>query len=238
MSNLNVPPLAGPGPSLTEQVYETIATMLLDSTLKPDGRTSIRELAEELGVSTMPVREAVGRLVAQGALAIRKNRAVEVPRMSRADFQELTDTRLLLECEAARRAIANITETERATIRRLEQEFSTEMRTGDRSKALMLNRQLHFALYAAAKSPTLSQMIGMAWLKAGPLISLDIAVTFGPERAAHSIAAHSRLVAALDQGDSAAAAEAIRTDISGAAATILAQRAYFLDSEDEDGPRA
>lgn len=238
MSNLNVPPLAGAGPSLTEQVYEAVATMLLDSTLKPDGRTSIRELAEGLGVSTMPVREAVGRLVAQGALAIRKNRAVEVPRMSRADFQELTDTRLLLEGEAARRAIANISETERATIRRLDQDFTTEMREGDRSKALMLNRQLHFALYAAAKSPTLFQMIHMVWLKAGPLISLDIGVTFGPERTAHSIAAHGRLVVAIDQGNAEAAAEAIRVDISGAAATILAQQAYFQDSEDENGPRA
>lgn len=238
MSTLNLPPLAGPGPSLTEQVYETIARMLLDSTLKPDGRTSIRELAEELGVSTMPVREAVGRLVAQGALAIRKNRAVEVPRMSRADFQELTQTRLLLEGEAARRAIVNITAAERDQIRRLDQDFSLEMREGDRSKALMLNRQLHFALYATAKSPTLFQMISMAWLKAGPLISLDIAVTSGRERAAHSIAAHGLLVAALDQGDGAAAADAIRLDISGAAATILAQQAYFQDSEDENGPRA
>lgn len=237
MRNLNVPPLAGPGPSLTEQVFEAIARMLLDGTLKPDARMSIRELAEELGVSTMPIREAVGRLVAQGALAVRKNRAVEVPRMSRAGFRELTETRLLLECEATRRATANITEAALDNIRQLDRDFRVEIENGNRAKALMVNRQLHFALYAAAGSPTLFQMIGMAWLKAGPMISLHIAPRSGPDRSAHSIVAHGQLVAALQHRDGSAAADAIRLDISGAAATILEQQAYFQDSEDEDGSR-
>ncbi|NPD16814.1 GntR family transcriptional regulator [Xinfangfangia sp. D13-10-4-6] len=229
MSDLHLQPLPGQGPSLTEQVYSAVARMLLDSTLKPDSRTSIRELAEELGVSTMPVREAVGRLVAQGALAIRKNRAVEVPRMTPEDFRELTRTRLLLECEAARLAVARITDQEVEQIRAFHFRFRDEMEQGNRGPALMLNRQLHFALYDAAKAATMSQMIAMAWLRAGPLISLDIEPSAGGGRIAHSVTAHEQLVAALDLRDGEAAATAIRSDISGAAKTILEQRKYFRE---------
>ncbi len=240
MSDLNVPPLPRPGPSLTEQVYDAIARMLLDSTLKPDSRTSIRELAEELGVSTMPVREAVGRLIAQGALTIRKNRAVEVPRMTAEEFRELTRTRLLIECEATRQAVTRITDAEVAHIRALQDEFCNEMIAGNRTTALMLNRQLHFALYATARAPTLSQMIAMAWLRVGPLISMDIgpSAELGEGRFAHSVAAHNRLVAALELRDAEAAAAAIRSDISGAAAKILDQREYFRAEGGKDGSRA
>lgn len=237
MTDLNVPPLPRPGPSLTEQVYDAVARMLLDSTLKPESRTSIRELAEELGVSTMPVREAVGRLVAQGALAIRKNRAVEVPRMTADDFRELTRTRLLLECEAARLAVGRIDDAAVAQIQSLHEAFRDEMAAGNRATALMLNRQLHFALYAAARAPTLSQMIAMAWLRAGPLISLDIRNSSGGGRIAHSVTAHAQLVAALHLRDGEAAAAAIRLDLSGAANTILEQREYFHSTggADESG---
>lgn len=229
MSELNLRPLPDPGPSLTERVYDTIARMLLDSSLKPDSRTSIRELAEGLGVSTMPVRIAVGHLIAQGALTIRKNRAVEVPRMSVDEFRELTHTRLLVECEAARLAVGQIGDAEVDQIRSLHESFRDEITAGNRSTALILNRQLHFALYAAARAPTLCRMIEMAWLRVGPLISLDIGRSSKSRdgRVSHSISAHGRLVAALELRDTAAAADAIRFDISGAAEKILDQHQYF-----------
>ncbi|AXQ95813.1 GntR family transcriptional regulator [Cereibacter azotoformans] len=238
MSELHIQRLPAQAPSLTGQVYDAICRMLLDSTLKPDSRTSIRELADELGVSTMPVREAVGRLVAQGALSVRKNRAVEVPRMTEDEFRELTRTRLLLECEAARLAVERMVPDEVAGIRALHAQFRDEMGSGNRSAALMTNRLLHFALYDAARSPTMRQMIGMAWLRAGPLISLDIGARTGGSRAEHSIVAHGQLVAALESRDAEAAAEAIRSDIAVAAATILDQRAYFHRKETRDGSGA
>lgn len=230
MNDLNIQPLA-PQPSLTEQAYAAIARMLLDGTLKPDSQTSIRELAGELNVSPMPVREAVGRLVAQGALAVRRNRAVEVPRMTEDEFRELTRTRILMECEAARLAVDRITDGTAGELRALHEAFRLEMTGGSRADALMLNRRLHFTLYDAASSPTLRQLIGMAWLRAGPLISLDIGPTAQSDRAGHSIIAHGHLIAAVTARDRDAAAEAIRSDISVAAEAILAQRDYFNRKE-------
>ncbi len=221
MSDLTTPHAPLKAASLTGQVYDTISEMLLDGTLKPDSRTSIRELGEHLSVSTMPVREAIGRLIAQGALAIQRNKAVIVPHMSEQDFRDLTRTRVLLEAEAARLAVDNITKATVARIADLHEQFSNELAAEQRSKALILNRKLHFTLYDAAQSPSLRQMIGSAWLRAGPMISLDLGGHNSFERASHSVESHGLLVEALRAGDREGAAEAIRTDILTASAIIL-----------------
>ncbi|MEI4486751.1 GntR family transcriptional regulator [Frigidibacter sp. MR17.14] len=238
MTDRQIRPLE-PAPSLTEQVYAAISAMLLDGTLRPDGRSSIRELAETLGVSTMPVREAVGRLVAQGALVVHRNRAVAVPRYTEAGFLELTRTRILLEGEAARQAAIRVTGPERTAIEALHEAFAAALAKGSAAEALVLNRRLHFALYDAARAPMLRQLIGIAWLKAGPFLSLDVGASAAEPadtaRGAHSVSAHAAIVAALGTGDGAAASAAVASDIAAAARTILARDGLFEREETEDG---
>ena len=221
MSDLKTPHAPLKAASLTGQVYDAISEMLLDGTLKPDSRTSIRELGEHLSVSTMPVREAIGRLIAQGALEIQRNKAVIVPPMSEDDFRDLTRTRVMLEAETARLAVDHITDAAVAEIASLHEQFANELAADDRTNALILNRKLHFTLYDAAQSPSLRKMIGMAWLRAGPMISLDLGGHNSVERASHSIESHNRLVNALRERDREGAANAIRTDILTASEIIL-----------------
>ncbi len=221
MSDLKTPHTPLKAASLTGQVFDTISEMILDGTLKPDSRTSIRELGDLLSVSTMPVREAIGRLVAQGALAIQRNKAVIVPQMTEHDFRDLTRTRVLMETEAARLAVDQLTEEGIENIAALHQQFSDALAADSRADALRLNRKLHFTLYDAAQSPSLRQMIGMAWLRAGPMISLDLGGHNSFERASHSVESHGLLVAALRAHDREAAAEAVRTDIVTASIIIL-----------------
>ncbi|WP_313350301.1 GntR family transcriptional regulator [Paracoccus sp. (in: a-proteobacteria)] len=221
MSDLLTPHAPLKAASLTGQVYDAIAEMLLDGTLKPDSRTSIRELGDHLGVSTMPVREAIGRLIAQGALAIQRNKAVIVPHMTEEDFRDLTRTRVLLESEATRLAVDNMTDETAGKITRLHEEFGSALASEQRANALILNRKLHFTLYDAAKSRSLRQLIGMAWLRAGPMISLDLGGHNSFERASHSVESHTLLVDALQTRDREAAADAIRTDITTASGIIL-----------------
>lgn len=217
--------------SLTGQVYDAIAEMLLDGTLKPDSRTSIRELGEHLGVSTMPVREAIGRLIAQGALAIQRNKAVVVPAMMPDDLRDLVRTRVLLECEATRLATDRIPESAVHRIRELHEQFSRELSANNRAEALILNRRLHFTLYDEARSPSLHRLIAISWLRAGPMISLDLGPHNAIERASHSIDAHAHLVEALRARDREAAAAAIRLDITTAAEIILEHLAHAGDSQ-------
>lgn len=218
--------------SLTEQVQETLESMLVGGMLRPDTRTSIRELAEQLGVSTMPVRDAVSRLVAQGALAIERNRAVVVPRLSIAEFRDLTETRVLIECQAARKATARMTPDLLAELTRINESFAAAMADPSRGNPVQFNQQLHFKVYDAAGSPSMSRIIATNWLRAGPMIHLDIGLPTRAKRNTNSLAAHRAMLEGMAEGDADKAAEALRSDIEVTAESIIRDT---LNEGDGDG---
>ena len=79
--------------TLGERAYARLADLLMSGRLAPGEKLSLRAAADVLGVSIMPVREAVSRLVADKALEVTPNRAVRVPLMSAAQFRDLTKVR-------------------------------------------------------------------------------------------------------------------------------------------------
>ena len=90
--------------TLADTTYEALSDLLAAGRLAPGDRLSLRQSAAVLGVSVMPVREAVSRLVAEGALEVSPNRAIRVPTMSQAEFRALAETRMAVEGIAAARA--------------------------------------------------------------------------------------------------------------------------------------
>ncbi|MCA0997259.1 GntR family transcriptional regulator [Alloyangia pacifica] len=225
--------------TLSDQVHEALCEMLLSGALKPRDRLSLRDLAERLDVSMMPVREAVSRLAASGALNVSPKRAVQVPLMTAAEFADLTEVRMLNEGEAARRAALAASEAEIAGILRLAEQFERVLdRSYGSAEAVAANKDLHFALYRASRSAALMQVIRMLWLKAGPIINYDIGVRAGVpaeegltrSRTHHSREHHRQLCQALLAHDGAAAAHAIAEDIRVASEMI---RAHAADEMDE-----
>ena len=75
--------------TLGDQVYAHVRKLLMSGRLAPGDKLSLRSVADVMGVSMMPVREAVSRLVADRALEVTPNRAVRVPEMKRRQFQDL-----------------------------------------------------------------------------------------------------------------------------------------------------
>ncbi|MBE9639920.1 GntR family transcriptional regulator [Salipiger mangrovisoli] len=224
--------------TLSEQVHETLSEMLLSGQLRPHDRISLRDLAEKLGVSMMPVREAVSRLAAGGALLVEPKRAVQVPLMSAEEFSDLTEMRVLTEAQAARLAAARATPEEIEGILALAERYEAILDTANGSpEAVAANKELHFALYRAAGSQMLMDVITMLWLKAGPIINYDIgaraAVAQEEEvsrsRGHHSRAHHRQLCAALRAHDPEAAARAVTEDIRVAADLILAYGAEQME---------
>src|SRR4029079_15188528 len=98
--------------TLGERAYAKLADLLISGRLAPGEKLSLRAAADVLGVSIMPVREAVSRLVADRALEVAPNRAVRVPLMTTAQFRDLTRVRITIEGHAAAEAARNRTETE------------------------------------------------------------------------------------------------------------------------------
>lgn len=211
--------------TLGERAYARLAELLMSGRLAPGEKLSLRASADVLGVSIMPVREAVSRLVADKALEVAPNRAVRVPLMSATQFRDLTRVRITIEGHAAAEAARNRSKTDLAAIAEAEEAMRAESRSKKPNlpRAVELNKTFHFAIYEAAHSPILAEIIRALWLKAGPVINLDLREN--PERLVKggAIRCHANVCKAIAAGNGEAARAGIATDISGAADFILSR---------------
>ena len=118
-------PLSGSG-TLSQGVYKLLSERLMAGEHQPGEKLSLRNVGEALGVSTTPVREAINKLVADGALEVTPNRAVRVPVMTRTQFQELTEVRIMIEGGAAARAARLRKARDLAAMEKLSTDLCTE----------------------------------------------------------------------------------------------------------------
>ncbi|MEZ0220967.1 GntR family transcriptional regulator [Tardiphaga sp. 1201_B9_N1_1] len=211
--------------TLGERAYAQLADLLISGRLAPGEKLSLRTAAEVLGVSIMPVREAVSRLVADKALEVAANRAVRVPVMSATQFRDLTKVRIAIEGHAAAEAAQLRGDRNLASIAIAEAAMraESEMKAPDLPRAVELNKTFHFAVYEAAQSPILVEIIRALWLKAGPVINLDL--RGNPDRLAkgEAIRFHADVRKAIEIGDAEAAKVGIAADITSAANFILSR---------------
>lgn len=202
--------------TLDEKAYRWVRDALMAGRLQPGQVLTISGLAEQFDISPMPVREALNRLVAEHALVLQPNRSVAVPTLTADDFSEITLIRGRLEGLAAEMGATRIAPSvvaEMAAInRRLEKDGDL-----DPPSYLVLNRQFHFLLYAAAELPRLLSLIEAQWVRIGPVLRLHVRA----EQLGGPLKAHRRLLAALKARDAAAAGAALLTDLETAAQDIL-----------------
>ncbi|TEA79588.1 GntR family transcriptional regulator [Allopusillimonas ginsengisoli] len=211
--------------TLGANILAQIKELLLTGQLMPGEQLSLRSTAEALGVSVMPVREAVYQLVADQALEVAPNRSVRVPMLSAAQFHEITQIRLQIEGYAVEQATGRMTaallDTLRATNARLAQEMDAP--ENNMADVVQLNKALHFSLYAAAGMPMLDKIIESLWLRIGPILNYDLRA--GSERIKEKTAVrhHANMLDALEAGDAPSARSALCNDIESAYAHILAK---------------
>jgi DNA-binding GntR family transcriptional regulator len=211
--------------TLGDQVYAHIRQLLVTGRLTPGDKLSLRSVADAMGVSMMPVREAVSRLVADRALEVAPNRAVRVPLMQTSQFRQLAQVRSEIEGYAAAQAALHRTEAQLLAIVRAELRFRTLAKAipSDLPGAVEANQAFHFAVYEASGLPDLVEIIGGLWLKVGPVINLDLREN--PARLATGSAAplHAEALDAIRRHDPDGARRAIAADIAGAAAFIISR---------------
>ncbi|MBK0329628.1 GntR family transcriptional regulator [Rhodobacteraceae bacterium F11138] len=209
-----------PQKSMTAQevVYASVRKMLMNGDLACGQRLIVRDLAESFGTSTMPVREALRRLVAENALEDSANRGVIVPEITMEAVTDLTRIRCVIEGQAVEWAAATISGRELAECVRKNDAMQIQTEKRSHVSYLHLNREFHFDIYRAARSPALMQIIDRLWLRAGPWLTIkrqdDDEPFFGVEY-------HLDLLTALHAGDGAAARQALVADIAVAGGNIL-----------------
>lgn len=91
--------------SLTEQIYQSIRADILACRHRPGMRLRINSLCEELGASLGAVREALSRLAAEGFVILEAQKGFRVSPVSLRDLEDLTSTRVIIECKCLERAI-------------------------------------------------------------------------------------------------------------------------------------
>lgn len=217
--------LLNPAPrreTLGANVLAQIKELLLTGQLMPGEQLSLRSTAEALGVSVMPVREAVYQLVGDQALEVAPNRSVRVPRLSGEQFREITRIRLQMEGFAAAEAATHANATLIAELEALNAHLAAAMAEpgADNADVVALNKAFHFSVYAAARMPMLTKMIESLWLRIGPVLNYDLRV--GSERTEKQIAVghHAELIRALQTHDAPSAQAALCGDIQSAFESI------------------
>ena len=209
--------------TLSSDVYQQLRELLLNGKVMPGEQLSLRSIATALGVSVMPVREAMHRLVAEQAIELTPNRALRVPVMSVSQFCEITTIRVTLEGLAVANAVARLHAQGLQTIQGLHEDFGREIarKQPDGSRLIALNKELHFAIYRQAGMPVLMQMIESLWLRIGPILNYDLRSGAERVRQRVSVDHHGHILAALVKRDAVAATAALRADIQGAADFIV-----------------
>lgn len=156
--------------NLSERVYEEIRGALMNGQYVPGDRLRIATLAESLGTSITPVREAIFRLVSEKALEITASTSVMVPQLDPGSLREIQLMRRLLEGSAAARAAELATARDVEALVRVQEKFIRASATNP-SEAARRNRDFHFGLMAVAQLPNLFDVVESMWVRMGPLLN-------------------------------------------------------------------
>jgi DNA-binding GntR family transcriptional regulator len=197
--------------SVVDQVYAAVRSRILSGELEGGSRLRQNSLAEELGVSRTPLREALRRLSTEGLVELEPNRGASVARLDLDDMLHAWTARLTLEPAAARLA-AEVREPE--ALARMRASIDRQRVPADVDTSFAVNREFHLALVAAAGNPHLSQFARLLWLtKIGaPIFKGQVAEH--PGEAQQWADDHEAILDAVRAGKAAAAERLTRAHIA------------------------
>ncbi len=145
---------------LRELVCENIRQAIIDGTFKPGERLMEIQLADEMGVSRTPVREAIRRLELEGFVVMIPRRGTYVADISIKDITEIYEVRISLDVLAAGLAAERITDEELETMNGYLLEISRYVPSLDIEKIVALDSAFHDVLYKASRNERLCSIIG------------------------------------------------------------------------------
>ncbi|MDR0212199.1 MAG: GntR family transcriptional regulator [Pseudomonas putida] len=190
-------------------IYGLLREALITGRFQPNDRLRIRDLAEQLGTSVTPVRDAILQLAKEQALVLQTPRDIRVPMLTSRQYLEIRSIRLALEGLAAETAASLVTPQQLERLETCIRANLAAIQDNNLATALTHNHEFHYALTEIAGMPVLSSLLDGLWMRTGPLIAR--AYSSFNERMA--IDHHWEVLAALKNKDGAAAREAICADI-------------------------
>ncbi len=192
-----------------ELVYRQIREMILFGELAPGQAVTIHGLVKELGAGMTPVREAIRRLTAEGALNFQGNRRICLPVLSLAQLEELSFARLAIEPHLAYLAASYMDISDIERLQNVDELLNIAIAQGNVRAYLEHNYRFHEMLYAHSNARILMSISGALWLRIGP----SLRVVLGRFGTANLPDKHKEALAALRAGDAQSVAKAINEDL-------------------------
>ncbi|MHA6326629.1 GntR family transcriptional regulator [Roseivivax sp. CAU 1753] len=209
-ATLNIPDIPEmPGATTQEHVYERLRNAIMLGAIEPGTSLTMRGLADHLGLSPTPVREAVRRLSSEHAIQIKDNRRMTVPLMTPDRFEELVALRVVAEVHTAKRALPYISDIVIDTLAEIDARMDQSAADRDHDRLTLLNQEFHRTLYTANPAQVSMPMIESIWLQLGPFqrqVITRVADYYQIDR-------HKEILAALTTRNAAALRDAVTHDI-------------------------
>lgn len=193
-----------------DKLYRALRTRVMHGELVPGEALTLRGIGKEYGVSMTPVREALRRLIAEGALSLSSSGRVSTPELSSERIEELAALRSLLEPELAARALPR---AHSALIERMEiinRSIAEKIAKKDAVGYIRTNLEFHRTLYLRAQAPAMLAMAETVWLQMGPTMRALYWRLHRTEAPRH----HRLILAALNAGDEPGLRLAVRADVT------------------------
>lgn len=203
-------PLTLPEP-LAELVVERLRSLIVTQELADGTRLRERQLADRLGVSRTPLRDALKVLAAEGLVRIEPKRGAMVRHPSPAEIEEKLSVLAVLEGFAGECAARLATDAEIAGIGHLHDELTAAFERQDRADYFRVNQDIHRAIVATARNETLAKVHAqlnaqLAFYRWKGSADRELWVT--------AIAEHARLLTLLRDRDAAGLAVALRSHVA------------------------
>lgn len=204
--------------SAAERVYDIVRSKIVSGELGPGERLREETLAETIGVSRTPVREALRRLDADGLIVLEENRGAQVASWTEQDLEEIFGLRALLEGYGARLAAEAIDEVSVAALAKLADEMEGAAARGAVEQIADLNERFHGLILDASGNGRLREAV--ARLVETPLVHRTFK-HYSREALQRSLEHHREMVAALRARDGAWAESVMRSHVYAGRAALL-----------------
>ncbi len=207
---LNIPDIPATSNATTQEyVYERLRNAIMLGAIEPGTSLTMRGLAERLGLSPTPVREAVRRLSSEHAIQIKDNRRMTVPLMTPDRFEELVALRVAVEVHTAGRALPYVSDIIIEKLTEIDDRMDRFVRERDLDQLTLLNQAFHRTLYTINPAQASMPIIESIWLQLGPFQRQVI--TRVTEY--YEIDRHKEILAALTTRSASSLDDAIANDI-------------------------
>ena len=193
-----------------ELAYSAVRERIISGDYAPGSRLVIPKLARELGVSALPVREALRRLEAEGLVQFEHNVGARVGMANLEEWESAMHVLSLLEGYATALCAEHLTEEDVAALRELNESLAEALERSDIGSAKGLNRQFHVRIYDRCPNDYLMSLVRLGWDRLDSLRGWDVYHLL--IRGSHLVQEHAQLLDMIESKAPAAEIEAFARD--------------------------